>query len=305
MSIPMWKLEEWKRRGADNKSKNTYEMMKKMLVKHCSDIIDVNNETVFLQGSYANHTNIKNDSDIDIVVLEDNIFANNARDVLDESQFKEFKNIYSDSDKTLELFKNKLYNKLNGKSLENSYMSFERGCKTLKFNQDSQFPNFVAVDIVPAFEFRNYQKYKGINKNNQIEGIKIYDACERDYIFNYPKLHKKNGEEKNSEIRTDGNYKETVRMFKQIKKHLLDTGEIQEDLAPSYCLECMLFNVPDAKFKLNLDKRIDSILNWLISNLSTDFDEQSKMYKLFKKSWDIENAEIFLDRCKWLSDNWS
>ena len=58
MSFTYEILEIWKRRGADNKSKNTYEMINKLLEQYCSDIVDVNSNSVFLQGSYANHTNI-------------------------------------------------------------------------------------------------------------------------------------------------------------------------------------------------------------------------------------------------------
>ena len=84
MSIPYEQLEQWKRRGDDKKSSKTYEMIRQLLRAHCSDIVDVDDNNVFLQGSYVNHTNIKDDSDIDVVVLAKNVFSNNASTVLSE-----------------------------------------------------------------------------------------------------------------------------------------------------------------------------------------------------------------------------
>ena len=78
MSISYDQLEKWRRRGDDKKSAKTYEFFVQLLKDYCSDIIDVNCENVFLQGSYVNHTNIKDDSDIDIVVLAKDVFYNNS-----------------------------------------------------------------------------------------------------------------------------------------------------------------------------------------------------------------------------------
>ena len=124
MSFTYEVLEKWKKRGADNKSKNTYEMIVGLLKKHCSDIVDVNNESVFLQGSYANHTNIKDDSDIDVVVLAYNVFGNNAREVLPPVKIEEFNRIYSDSYYTLEEFKEviKRSNSIKMKNFGNMYL---------------------------------------------------------------------------------------------------------------------------------------------------------------------------------------
>lgn len=115
MSFTYEILEIWKRRGADNKSKNTYEMINKLLEQYCSDIVDVNSNSVFLQGSYANHTNIKEDSDIDVVILANDVFSHNAREVLPQSKIEEFNRTYYPSDETLSNFKEKLYQRINGK----------------------------------------------------------------------------------------------------------------------------------------------------------------------------------------------
>ena len=304
MSIPYEQLEKWKKRGDDKKSSKTYELIVQLLREYCGDIVDVNSDNVFLQGSYANHTNIKDDSDIDVVVLADDVFSNNARDVLNQIQLNEFLETYSPSTKTLGWFKDALYQRLNGKQISGQIVIMERGCKTIKFNQDGELWQYVPVDIVPAFEYRNYTGRNGIKKEYQIEGIKIYDSCKGEEKVNYPKLHKKNGEDKNSVIRTNGNYKETVRVFKQMRNHLIDLGVIDENLMPSYGLECMMYNVPDTLFKEDLVERVDSIIQWLITNVKDSFVEQSSMRLLFDETLKIEEARIFIKACQWLSNNW-
>ena len=304
MSIPKEKLEQWKRQGDDQKSSKTYHMILQLLTDYCSDIVDVNNENVFLQGSYANHTNIKDDSDIDVVVLAYDVFANNAREVLNPIQLNEFKKTYSPSTKTLEWFKEALYQRLNGKQISGQTVIMERGCKTIKFNQSEEFWQYVPADIVPAFEYRKYTGSNGIRKEDQMEGIKIYDSSKQQEIVNFPKLHKKNGEDKNSVSRTNGNYKETVRIFKQMRNHLIDLGAIDENLMPSYGLECMMYNVPDTLFKEDLVERVDLIIQWLITNVKDSFVEQSRMRLLFDETLKIEDAKIFINACQWLSNNW-
>lgn len=304
MGIPNDKLEQWRKRGQDTKSSDTYDVICKLFKDYCSDIIDVNSDNIFIQGSYANHTNIKNDSDIDIVVLSQNVFSNNAYEKLNNIQYAEFKRKYSDSEKTILSFKEEIYRRLNGKKLNNDYIHLIKGCKTIKFNQNNDFFNYVPVDIIPAFEYRYYNGNNGIDKNNQPKGIKLLDECQNEYIINYPQLHKRNGEMKNKVERTQGNYKETIRIFKNIKKHMIELGVIKDDLMPSYCLECLLYNVPDTLFNVELYRRVDSILAWLIKNVNENFLEQSEMYYLFTRSLDRQNADIFLDRCKWLAENW-
>ncbi|MDD4157235.1 MAG: nucleotidyltransferase [Candidatus Cloacimonetes bacterium] len=303
MGISRQTLEQWKRRGDDGQCQHTYEVMCDLLKRYCADIINVDSDRVFLQGSYANHTNIKDNSDIDIVVMHKTVFGNNAREVLNESQLREFNVKYSDSDLTINSFKEQIYERLNGKYFDGKYIILEKGCKTIKFNQDNTHWSLVPVDFVPALEYRYYHKNNGINKDNQTEGIKIYDTCKNEHHINYPKLHKKNGEEKNQPNRTAGYYKETIRVFKRIRTHLIELKVIAEELVPSYGLECMLYNVPDSFFRLDIVERIPRIINWFSNNINDKFEEQNGMYYLFRKSWNIQDSKIFIDKCIWLFNN--
>ena len=48
----------------------------------------------------------------------------------------------------------------------------------------------------------------------------FYVPAENRWVINYPKLHYKKGVEKNQN--TDGKYKPTVRMFKNVRTYLID-----------------------------------------------------------------------------------
>lgn len=73
MPIPQSQLETWSNIGSIGVSTKAYNSIRTALFKAGSPIL-VPDEDVFLQGSYANSTNIYEDSDIDVVVLHKKSF---------------------------------------------------------------------------------------------------------------------------------------------------------------------------------------------------------------------------------------
>src|SRR5271156_6033244 len=67
MSIPETQLETWSHQGAVQTSKDTYATIKRALETSGAGYANRNFE-IFLQGSYANDTNIYAESDVDIVI---------------------------------------------------------------------------------------------------------------------------------------------------------------------------------------------------------------------------------------------
>lgn len=63
MSLSSEQLLSWAKSAPSEKSKQTVRIFKEMIEEVFGSIVDI-----YLQGSYANHTNIKTESDIDIVV---------------------------------------------------------------------------------------------------------------------------------------------------------------------------------------------------------------------------------------------
>jgi hypothetical protein len=61
-------------------------------------------------------------------------------------------------------------------------------------------------------------------------------------IVNFPQQHRRNGDRK--DLRTGGRFKEAVRTAKRLRKPVVTDGS-----APSYLLECLLYNVPDHVYR--------------------------------------------------------
>ena len=72
MTIPEHQLEKWSTLGAQTASANTYASIKKALEAH--NWPPGMDHIVYLQGSYPNYTNIRGDSDVDVVVETSNTF---------------------------------------------------------------------------------------------------------------------------------------------------------------------------------------------------------------------------------------
>jgi hypothetical protein len=73
MPIPQTQLDTWSNLGATTTSAAAYTSIRHALLKSTSPVANMGLD-IFLQGSYANSTNIYADSDVDVVVLYGNTF---------------------------------------------------------------------------------------------------------------------------------------------------------------------------------------------------------------------------------------
>ncbi|MFI5937685.1 nucleotidyltransferase [Actinoplanes sp. NPDC051494] len=92
------------------------------------------------------------------------------------------------------------------------------------------------VDILVATEYR-FHPVPGAGSFEQ--GVFFRDREGRP-IVNFPKQHRRNGDAK--DLRTGGGFKQVVRTAKQARRRAGST-------APSYLLECLLYNVPDHVYR--------------------------------------------------------
>ena len=72
MAITEQQLSNWSGLGAQKGSADTYNSIKTALGQYVFPA--GMNYRVYLQGSYPNHTNIRGDSDVDVVVETDGVF---------------------------------------------------------------------------------------------------------------------------------------------------------------------------------------------------------------------------------------
>jgi len=158
------------------------------------------------------------------------------------------------------------------------------GKKTIKYQGSSRYSR---TDILPCIYYRS--RYGN-------EGITFYDHSERKNVINYPRQHKDNGIAKNK--RTGESYKKTVRMFKNLRDCLIDERMISLNTAPSYYLECLLYNVPDSCFVDYAPDSFYNVLDWLSSNVISFIDMrcQNGIHYLFtgQNCWNLKDCYRFL-----------
>ena len=139
----------------------------------------------------------------------------------------------------------------------------ECGAKSIKIVLQNPSIN---VDVVPCFQYRNYHTFSETypnSKNNHFQGISFRDTNNNDFIINYPKLHKANGEDKNSESKTDGKFKQSIRAIKKIRNMLEEQHFLKDGEIPSYFIENLLFNVPDNRYdKLSLLQTFNNVTSF-------------------------------------------
>ena len=76
--LPSNKLESWQGIGAQQSSINSHNSVRSALLN--SSRLRGIKYKIFLQGSYKNHTNIRADSDVDIVIMLNDVFFCNISD---------------------------------------------------------------------------------------------------------------------------------------------------------------------------------------------------------------------------------
>ncbi|GAA2702377.1 hypothetical protein [Actinoplanes palleronii] len=170
-----------------------------------SGLIDPRTYEIFGQGSRVNNTFIDEASDIDLVLMLRSPVA---------------------SPGGWTGFRDEVMAALG----ESFVVRMGRRCLNVD-NPDSLFGEM--VDILVATDFRRYtgDRYE--------QGVYFLDREGRP-IVNFPKQHRRNGDAK--DLRTGGRFKEAVRTAKRARR---GADFFAEGIAPSYLIECLLYNVPD------------------------------------------------------------
>ena len=117
------------------------------------------------------------------------------------------------------------------------------------------------VDILVATEYRRYSLLPAPGAGRYEQGVFFRDREGRP-IVNFPKQHRRNGDEK--DLRTGGRFKQVVRAAKHVRRLAERERMIADGAAPSYLLECLLYNVPDHVYRASsLGEAYHGALGWL------------------------------------------
>ena len=296
MAIPESQLESWSHQGATASSAAAYASVQAAI--KASSRLTTRKIEVFLQGSYRNGTNIRGDSDVDVVIQSDSTFFY-GMDALREPLLTQAKNSFSPATYQWDEFRSDVL-----AALVDYYGAgaVKDGNKCITV----QSPGGVSMvaDVVPAFTYRLY--YPSGERFGYVEGISFKTRREGRLVVNYPKQHYKNGVDKNTA--TSEEFKPTVRMFKNVRTHLVAANKLLDETAPSYFVECLVSNAPDSTFPAGTwETQFIQVYNWLVNASLTDFWCLNHVNKLFgptPEQWDETKANEYLSQVRTLWQYW-
>lgn len=291
MGIPEPQLREWSDHGPQDASKRTHEAIREVLKKY-SWPQGVTYD-FYLQGSYRNSTNLRGDSDVDIVLELQSTFHYNA-DSLSSWDRSQLESSFPPSTYDWNEFRRDALKALEG-GFGKEFVNQRN--KSIKVKEAS--PR-LAADVVVCLTYRNYTSY-----SSYVEGIAFRALQDKCQIINYPKQHYENGADKSR--RTWDRYKRTVRMFKSARNHLESEGRIDADLAPSYFVECIIYNAPNYMFQPGFQNTYFAVVNWMRGAWLDGMLCQNGQQRLFGQSpeqWDTEDAREFIGQLAALWNDW-
>ena len=237
---------------------------------------------VLLQGSYKNDTNLGGDSDGDVVVrlaskLKPRVVALSG-ELLQEDSSHRF---------ALERWQS--FREHARKAMRVRFgKAVKSGRKSIKVPK-GKIP--ADADLVVTLSHK--------------EGIGFYLPDERRWVVSYPQHHHQRGSKK--ELAANNRFKRTIRMFKAARNQLVDKGAFTKDDAPSYFIECLLYNVPDHLFEQKLAPMFLGILTWLKTARLNDFQCQNGLVPLFgpqPEQWSVKKARAFVKALQEMWDTW-
>lgn len=239
--------------------------------------------TVFAQGSYANRTNVRQDSDVDICVLCRDVFYYD----LPAGVLRESYGITPASYEYAQL-KNEV-----GAALKNyfGHSAVTRGNKAFDVHANSYR---VDADVVPTFEYRWYTAVSAYS-----EGTKFLPDNGGE-VINWPTQNYDNGVRKNQ--LTGERFKAIVRIMKCLRNEMNEAAIGAAKPIPSFLNECLVWNVPNEGFGHDTFKEdVRYVIAHLWNNTRTvdscgEWGEINELKYLFRggKPWTREQNNMFL-----------
>lgn len=184
----------------------------------------------FGQGSYANDTNVRLNSDIDINVrYTGGYYFDLPKDKTEADMGidKDGPSSYSFSE-----FKTDVESALVKKFGRDQVIHNDK-CITIKGTAQR-----IQTDVVPTWNYRRYNDNK-----TYVLGAKFFPDKSTGAITNFPKQHIENAISKNSN--TQRRFKRLTRLHRKLRYKMKDDGVIFNPNITSFLLECLVWNVPN------------------------------------------------------------
>lgn len=281
-------LEIWAKPGAKTTAKQTCDAVRAAL--EASPALMARDPDIFLQGSYRNATNIRGDSDVDIVCMLGTQWIAGL-DRLSPTEVQRYRDATVDATYGHTQFVTDVEAALVA-AFGRAAVTVKNKCIKIEGNGHR-----LDADVVPAHQYREYVSVPNYPRATYIEGVQIRPRSGGS-ILNFPKHHIANGQDKNQQ--TDGRYKDTVRQYKNmlaeaVRDNVLDAGQV-----PGYFTECLLSNVPDRLLSsADHAHRVIDVLEWVaqIDDLGalTSADGIHELFRTDPGKWNGGHVTALLD----------
>ena len=297
MAIPNSQLETWSHQGSITQSSDTYQTIRTALMD-AKAVYASQFFTVFLQGSYGNATNIYAESDVDTVIRLESIFHGDVTALSPEDQQAYHAGFGGPPSYTFAEFKQGVVTRLN-----NAFGSSDvtQGNKAIAIKASGSRRS---ADVIACYEYRRYTRFKSLTDQAYVSGI-IFSSSWSGDIINYPKQHAENCTVKHQATSTW--FKPMVRIVKNMRKKLVNDGEISNDVAPSYFIEGMLYSVPNGKYGTSYEDTFVNSISWLLEADRTKLTCAHEQYWLLGNSnvqWNSTKCDQFLNALVKLWKEW-
>lgn len=296
MAIPESQLDTWSHQGSISQSCATYATVKRSLEASDSKYADKSCE-IILQGSYGNDTNIYAESDVDVVIRLDSVYYYDTS-ALTPAELTVFNASFSPGTYPYATYKADVITALQ-KSFGAADVSLGNKAVRIKASGSRR-----SADVLVACEFRRY--LSGSPFLRYESGVCFFDSA-GNQIVNYPKQHSINCTSKHQA--TNQWFKPMVRVLKNMRTKLVETGAIKAGSAPSYFLEGLLYNVPAHKFGMSYSKTFLAAVNWILSAERNELVCANEQYYLVRDSfstcWPCANCDQFVNKVVELWNNWT
>lgn len=231
-----------------DKQERTEKMVRQAIAEH--EPFDDCSLRVYAKGSYANNTNVRTDSDVDIAVqCTECVYWDRESDEAYSSKGG-YKGVWKPAKLRSELAA-ALEAKFPGQIDTSGSVAIEVHASSARVN----------ADVVPCYTYRKYFDSGYIR-----EGTKIFPSS-GDSFRNYPVQQLENGRAKNK--RTHGRFKKVVRIMKRVENAMIDAGIHRE--VPSFFVECLIYNCPDSALnKSSWTDRVEACIVHIWNKLQGD-----------------------------------
>lgn len=253
MAIDEAQLQIWANQGSITQSASTYASIRNALRSANAPYVIADTDC-FLQGSYGNDTNVWAESDVDIVIQYVPVWVSD-RSHLSVAEEQAYLRDHSQGGVAYgyDEFRRDVLSILSA-----NFIGVTPGRRAIHIPPNSGRRK---ADVLVAIGWLRYTQYLNAWANTFTPGLCFWHNSA--WVENFPKQHSDLCTWKHQN--TNNNFKPLVRIFKNLRNRMVDDGLIRKEQAPSYFIEGLLSNVPNAAFTGAYTDMFVAAYNWVIA----------------------------------------